>query len=219
MPLPHANPHLPPHLREVCDILARGFPARDLDIQVVELAGERGAAERHELEEQSLLRSLRAWTPYAYEVTGGPDISGNLYIFEISSTIGGDRAACAMIAPSKLHANAFFISPTVVPETKAGAERASFKMSDRDARCTTIAFVTAKPLRDLPVPRPNNYGLVAYLCRSYYSFRLPGVRRPGGFCPPKLNAFPCPAPDQFGLDSFEERLDNGIVIAIALATH
>jgi hypothetical protein len=33
------------------------------------------------------------------------------------------------------------------------------------------------------------YGLVAYLCRSDYSFRLPGVRRPGGFCPPKLNAF------------------------------
>ena len=31
--------------------------------------------------------------------------------------------------------------------------------------------------------------------------------------------FPCPAPDQFGLDGFEERLDNGIVIAIALATH
>ncbi len=32
-------------------------------------------------------------------------------------------------------------------------------------------------------------GLVAYLCRSDYSFRLLGVRRPGGFCPPKLNAF------------------------------
>jgi hypothetical protein len=32
-------------------------------------------------------------------------------------------------------------------------------------------------------------GLVAYSCRSDYSFRLPGVRRPGGFCPPKLNAF------------------------------
>ena len=25
MPLPHANPHLPAHLREVCDILARGL--------------------------------------------------------------------------------------------------------------------------------------------------------------------------------------------------
>ena len=25
MPLPHANPHLPPHLREICDILARGL--------------------------------------------------------------------------------------------------------------------------------------------------------------------------------------------------
>ena len=25
MPLLHTNPHLPPHLREVCDILARGL--------------------------------------------------------------------------------------------------------------------------------------------------------------------------------------------------
>ena len=25
MPLPQANPHLPPHLGEVCDILARGL--------------------------------------------------------------------------------------------------------------------------------------------------------------------------------------------------
>ena len=25
MPLPHANPHLPAHLREVCEILARGL--------------------------------------------------------------------------------------------------------------------------------------------------------------------------------------------------
>jgi hypothetical protein len=25
MPLPQANTHLPPHLREVCDILARGL--------------------------------------------------------------------------------------------------------------------------------------------------------------------------------------------------
>ena len=33
------------------------------------------------------------------------------------------------------------------------------------------------------------FGLVAYLCRSGCSFRLPGVRRPGGFCLPKLNAF------------------------------
>jgi outer membrane protein OmpA-like peptidoglycan-associated protein len=32
-------------------------------------------------------------------------------------------------------------------------------------------------------------GLVAYLCRSDDSFRPPGVRRPVGFCPPKLNAF------------------------------
>jgi hypothetical protein len=31
--------------------------------------------------------------------------------------------------------------------------------------------------------------------------------------------FPCPALDQLGLDGFEELLDNGIVIAIALATH
>jgi hypothetical protein len=31
--------------------------------------------------------------------------------------------------------------------------------------------------------------------------------------------FPCPATDQFGLDALEERLDNGIIITIALATH
>ncbi len=31
--------------------------------------------------------------------------------------------------------------------------------------------------------------------------------------------FPCPPPDQLDLDGFEERLDNGIVIAIALASH
>jgi ABC-type transport system substrate-binding protein len=33
------------------------------------------------------------------------------------------------------------------------------------------------------------YGPVAYLCRSDYSFMLLCVRRPGGFCPPTLNAF------------------------------
>ncbi len=31
--------------------------------------------------------------------------------------------------------------------------------------------------------------------------------------------FPCPAPDQFCLDGFEERLDNGVAMTIALATH
>ena len=31
-------------------------------------------------------------------------------------------------------------------------------------------------------------GLVAYLCRSDCSFRLPGVRKPGGFCLPTPNA-------------------------------
>jgi hypothetical protein len=54
-----------------------------------------------------------------------------------------------------------------------------------------------RPAPDTPVERlspilavvPNVIGLVAYLCRSDYSFRLPGVRRPGGSCPPKLNAF------------------------------
>jgi hypothetical protein len=39
------------------------------------------------------------------------------------------------------------------------------------------------------LPCFNRTGLVAYLCRSGCSFRLPGVRRPGGFCLPKLNAF------------------------------
>ena len=31
--------------------------------------------------------------------------------------------------------------------------------------------------------------------------------------------FPIPAPDQLRLDGLEERLDNGVVIAVALATH
>jgi len=31
-------------------------------------------------------------------------------------------------------------------------------------------------------------GLVAYLCRSDFSFRPLGVRKPGGFCLPTLNA-------------------------------
>ena len=31
--------------------------------------------------------------------------------------------------------------------------------------------------------------------------------------------FPRPAPDQFGLDDLEERLDSGVVIAIALAAY
>jgi hypothetical protein len=34
------------------------------------------------------------------------------------------------------------------------------------------------------------------------------VLKDGDFC--LAAAFPCPAPDQFGLDGFEERLDNGI---------
>jgi hypothetical protein len=39
----------------------------------------------------------------------------------------------------------------------------------------------------------------------------------GGFA--LAAGFPCPAPYQFGPDGFEECLDNGIVITIALATH
>jgi hypothetical protein len=31
--------------------------------------------------------------------------------------------------------------------------------------------------------------------------------------------FPCPAPNQLGLDGFEERLDNSIVMTIALAAY
>jgi len=33
------------------------------------------------------------------------------------------------------------------------------------------------------------------------------------------SGFPRPAPDQLGLDGLEERLNNGVVIAIALAAH
>ncbi len=44
MPLPHANPHLPPHLREVCDILARGLlrlRSRSMPVQDKETAKPR----------------------------------------------------------------------------------------------------------------------------------------------------------------------------------
>ena len=43
------------------------------------------------------------------------------------------------------------------------------------------------------------------------------VLKDGGFC--LAAGFPNPAPDQLGLDGLEERLDNGVVIAIALAAH
>ena len=42
---------------------------------------------------------------------------------------------------------------------------------------------------ELGVPcRVTGIGLVAYLCRSNYSFRLLCVRKPGGFCLLTLNA-------------------------------
>jgi hypothetical protein len=43
------------------------------------------------------------------------------------------------------------------------------------------------------------------------------VLKDRGFC--LATGFPTPAPDQLGLDVFEERFDNSIVIAIALAAH
>ena len=43
------------------------------------------------------------------------------------------------------------------------------------------------------------------------------VLKDGGFC--LATGFPRPAPDQLGLDGLEERLDNGVVITIALAAH
>ena len=54
------------------------------------------------------------------------------------------------------------------------------------------AFIHMAPVTAALRPRDQrrkHRGLVAYLCRSGCSFRLPGVRRPGGFCLPKLNAF------------------------------
>jgi hypothetical protein len=53
----------------------------------------------------------------------------------------------------------------------------------------TTAQSEAKTKAEINRLASTQSGLVAYLCRSDYSFRLPGVRRPGGFCPPKLNAF------------------------------
>ena len=43
------------------------------------------------------------------------------------------------------------------------------------------------------------------------------VLKYGGFF--LATGFPIPAPNQFGLDSLEERLDSGVVMAIALAAH
>ncbi len=34
-----------------------------------------------------------------------------------------------------------------------------------------------------------------------------------------VTGFPIPAPDKLGLDGLEERLDSGVVMAIALAAH
>ena len=43
------------------------------------------------------------------------------------------------------------------------------------------------------------------------------VLKDGGFC--LATGFPRPAPDQLRLNRLEERLDSGVVIAIALAAH
>jgi hypothetical protein len=43
------------------------------------------------------------------------------------------------------------------------------------------------------------------------------VLKDGGFS--LAAGFPCPAPNLLGLDGVEERLDNGIVITIALTAH
>jgi hypothetical protein len=43
------------------------------------------------------------------------------------------------------------------------------------------------------------------------------LSKDGGFC--LATGFPRPAPNQLGLDGFEKRLDNGIVITIALNAH
>jgi len=131
--------------------------AGDLTIDIIAGAAERGAAERYELEELKLLHRLRAWTPYSYKVSGDTAPNGNLYILEISSAIGGDYASCTMVTPSKLHTQAFFTNPTIAPPSRPGKEPIWFRMSDKDARCTTVAFVTPKPLRDLPEPRLDNF--------------------------------------------------------------
>jgi hypothetical protein len=44
MPLPHANPHLPAHLREVCDILVRGLlrlRSRGMPVEATDTADRR----------------------------------------------------------------------------------------------------------------------------------------------------------------------------------
>lgn len=134
-----------------------GFVASHLDIDVVAVTGERGAAERDELEEQGLLAAFPAWTPYAYRICADQAMVGHLYLLEISSAIGGGHATCALVAPSRLHAGTFFKSAMYVPATPAGLPATSFKMSDRQARCTTIAFVTEQALPDIPAPLGDTF--------------------------------------------------------------
>ena len=150
--MPAKSPNRTDFLRSLLSM-----PAGDLTIDVIVSAAERGAAERYELEELKLLHRLQPWTPYSYEVSGDPTLSGDLYILEVSSAIGGGNASCTMVAPSKLHTRPFFTNPTIAPPPRPGKEPISFRMSDKDARCTTIAFVTPKPLHDLPEPRLDNF--------------------------------------------------------------
>ncbi|WP_165191742.1 hypothetical protein [Caulobacter soli] len=131
------------------------FSAAPLDIEVLELTRARGAAERDELEEQALLRRLPPGASYAYRLGMDRKVTGFLYVFEISSDARGRQAACAMVAPSPLHAELRFANPTLVPEPFSSAARTGFTMSDRFARCTTVGVVTDRALTALPRPAPD----------------------------------------------------------------
>ena len=51
-----------------------------------------------------------------------------------------------------------------------------------------IALTSGLSRRQVADDLGVGFGLVAYLCRSDCSSRLLGVRKPGGFCLPALNA-------------------------------
>jgi hypothetical protein len=130
-------------------------PAGPLDLAVIEGRASRGAAEQDELEALPLLQLVAPRGPYAYRVAAESKAIGFLYIFELSSDANGGRAAGALIAPSRLHPDADFSSPTLVPQARGASGPGAFVMSDRYPRCTTIAFVTERPLENLP-PRAED---------------------------------------------------------------
>ena len=94
--------------------------------------------------------------------------------------LGGITGAMAMLGGGAVRAQAFPARAVrvIVPFPPGGA-------------ADVLTRLMSEPLsRELgqAIVIDNRVGLVAYLCRSDCSFRLPGVRKPGGFCLPTPNA-------------------------------